>query len=600
MMKIRRKHILILLLLLLPICLLGISNYFFAASSYQFTVDTITNERTGRYWEPDIDGVLYALVMCAGVIVLWIPAVYFGWLDKLTEKLSNRITNCKEYIKENKKKILLQISIIVSIALAALAVDLIYSLFSPRLLGQGVRRIIFFASVGFSLYSIIIFRSKPEKLFFSISMIIGTMYVLTHPMLFFGFDNEMHYAWAVEESYIANVSVLQSDLTLARTFQTGYFGWLPSGEDNAVVYSFQKGSDTLTWVGFTDARTLYSRIAHIYMGIVMFIGRSVALHPNIVLWMVMLSGHLLYTVVVYFAIKRLSSGKYLMAAIAMAPLTFLISTTLGNDHWMKAFILLGFAYCFYEIQNPDKKLTLKNTIIMIGAFLVGLSPKAIYFPIMIILYCIRKNKFKTEKEYRWYLLSVTGAIVFVLSTLFVPYLLTGGTGYEDSRGVGHINSPEQIMFILQNPLVYTGVLLNFMRDYLNLFYNERLVTWYISYGHTSFPNLAMLLIMFTALTDRCESDKFTSTVKQRLFMALILFSTISLFITAMYIGFTEVGSLSIEGVQKRYLIPLLFPFFYVICSFNIENRINKTTYSSLVFGISSLILLNGAWRTFIP
>jgi len=466
------------------------------------------------------------------------------------------------------------------------------------------------------LYSIILLRGKPEKQFFSVSLIIGFMYVITHPMLFFGFDNEMHFAWIVEESYLRNVSVTESDYILSRTFQTGYFGWLPAGENNAVVFSFPKGEDTLTWTGQSTARPLYTRLAHIPMGLTLYVGRSLTLNPNVILWMVMFSSHLLYTFVVYFALKRLNSGKYLMAAIALVPLTFLVSAGLGYDGWIKAFLLLGFAYCFYELQTPGEKIKLKSMVIMIGAFLLGLAPRAIYFPLLLILFCINKEKFQTAKGYKLYLLAVTGAILFVFLSLAIPYFTSGGADFEDPRGGDNVDTMGQIMFILQNPLVYTGILLNFLKDYINIFSGEKFISWYISYEHLSYPALTMLLICTTALTDRCEKDRLTSSVWLKVFTAGIIFATVSIFVTSLYISFTDVGAHHISGVQRRYLIALLFPFFYIVCNFKIilrlneiansaivnyklENRLNKATYSIFVFGIMAFVLLSGAWNTFL-
>jgi len=474
----------------------------------------------------------------------------------------------------------------------------------------------FYTTAGLSAFCIFTLRGKPEKLFLSISLIIGFMYVITHPLLFFGFDNEMHYAWIVEESYIRNVSVTRSDLTLARTFQTGYFGWLPSGDDNAVLFSFPKAEETLTWTGQQSARLLYARLAHIPQGLILYFGRSLVIHPNIVLWMIMFGNHLLYTLVVYFAIKRLNSGKYLMAAIAMVPLTFLVSTSLGYDGWIKAFMLLGFAYFFYEIQKPDKKIKTGNIAIIISAFLLGLAPRAIYFPILLILYFIRKEKFETKKGYNWYIVAVTGAILITLASLAIPYITTGGAEFQDPRGGENVNAPGQIMFILQNPGEYTRILLNFLKDYINIFRSDKFISWYISYEYISFPILTIFLIIFTAFTDRSVNDKNSSSVVFKLFTAFIIFSTIVIFTTSLYISYTAVGSPVISGVQRRYMIQLMFPFFYVICNLNIvfklkskaqeklENfipvsQIINHAYSMTVFGIMSLVLLNGAWNTFL-
>jgi len=611
-----KRNIITLLIIIVSLLLIGVSNYFFADSSYHFIINPETNERMGRYWVGDIDGVLMAIALCVVVIALWIPAARFGWIDKFVKCLINKALYYKQHIAENKKKYLFYVCMLCLIPVIALAIDYVFSFFTPRIFGHTIRRVTFFTTVGLSIYSIIIFRGKPEKLFVSLSLIIGFLYVITHPLLFFGFDNEVHYAWIVEESYIRNVSVVESDYVLARTLQTEYFGWLPSGESNAVVYSFPKGEGTLAWTGQYGLRMLYSRLTHIPMGLILYFGRSLALHPNIILWMIMYGSHLLYTFIVYLALRRLNSGKYLMAAIAMVPLTFLVSASVGYDGWMKAFLLLGFAYYFYQLQTPDKKVKPKDMIIMFSAFLLGLAPRVVYFPLLLILYNMRKDKFKTDKGYKCYLAAVTGAIIFVIGSFVIPYYTTTGVSMDDPRGDNNVSIAGQIMFILQNPLVYSRILLTFLKDYLNIFLSNNFITCYISYEHLSFPNLTILLILAVALTDRCVQDKFTSSVWLKLFVILVFFSTIALFTTSMYIGFTDVGASYILGVQRRYLIPLLFPFLYVICNFKfmskannaadafinrfgVEKILNRAPYSMFVFGIMSLVLFSGAWNTFL-
>jgi len=93
-------------------------------------------------------------------------------------------------------------------------------------------------------------------------------------------------------------------------------------------------------------------------------------------------------------------------------------------------------------------------------------------------------------------------------------------------------------------------LLNFMKDYFNIFIDGWFLSWYGSYWHFSFPNVLWFLLIFVALTDRNEADRLTSSAKQKILSAFIIFSCVAFFSTALYIGFTEVGAPHIAGVQK--------------------------------------------------
>jgi len=181
----------------------------------------------------------------------------------------------------------------------------------------------------------------------------------------------------------------------------------------------------------------------------------------------------------------------------------------------------------------------------------------------------------------------------------MPFLASGGGGEGDSRGGSDINATEQTMFILRNPLTYAGILLIFLRDYLNIFTTPNYTTYFAHLGIGSFYNLVWMLVGFVMLTDRSEKDMHTSSIKIKTVTAFLTISTVALISTALYIDFTAVGSDSIAGMSGRYLLPVVFPFLYAVGSFKIRNNISKSTYSSCVYGIMSFVLLYGAWEKLI-
>jgi len=333
----------------------------------------------------------------------------------------------------------------------------------------------------------------------------------------------------------------------------------------------------------------------------LFIGRSLALSPEILVKMGTLGNHLLYTLVVYYAIKRLKSGKYIMAVIAMFPTAFVLSTTYGYDYWITAFTMLGFAYFFYEVQSPEEKIRLSSIMIIIGSFIFGLGPKAIYFPLMLLLYLMGKRKFPSQINYKGYMIAVTCSILLVFASFFIHYLISGGGGEGDYRGSDEVNAVEQTKYILRNPISYAGTLIKFLQNYLNIPSGSfNFTTNFAIIRPSSFFHLVWVLLLFVIITDRHDNDLITSTWKYKIIVSFVVFATIALFSTALYITFTAVGANSIRGVQGRYLFPVLFPFLYVVGGLKITNSINKTMYSSVVFGIMSFVLLYGAWENLVP
>jgi uncharacterized membrane protein len=116
------------------------------------------------------------------------------------------------------------------------------------------------------------------------------------------------------------------------------------------------------------------------------------------------------------------------------------------------------------------------------------------------------------------------------------------------------------------------------------------------------------MIGITVVTDRNDKDSFTSGIKQKAVMVFFTFATLALISTSMYILITAVGSDSIYGVQPRYNIPLLFPFFYVVGGLKFLSRIYiteysntiRTAYSCTVFSCMCFVLFVGVWEKLLP
>ena len=586
----------------MPFWLIGISNYFFASSSFKLIDDQIQ-------WIGDIDGLLMTSAISVFILALWIIGLFTGILDSCITKIIERYNNMIRFIKTDPKIIFIHIGILFSMLIIASAIEVVLSGFLPvnsfTLLARTVR-IIFYFSVGLSIYIIILFRAKPEKLFLFLSLLIGFIYITAHPFYWYGWDCGIHYAWSVEESFFKTVSVSRADLILAHNPEFypfflyensfGYNGLLMHGYNNFTEFTFPKNSDTFSW-SLMWHENLYHRIAHIPTGIMLFIARSIAMTPIMAVKFGTLANHLIYTLVIYFAMKRLNSGKYIMAVIAMFPTSFVLSTTYGYDQWLISFIMLGYAYFFYETQTPDKKISIKNMIIMSAALFIGIGPKAVYFPVMFILYFIKKNKFTGLKEYRIYITTVSCLIIFAIAGFAVPYITSGG-GEGDWRGGTGVDAVAQTIYILQNPFIYIKTFLNFLTSYLNIFTNN-FITHFAHLGYSSFYYFILVILGFVIITDRNEYDIKTSSFKLKLLLLFITLITISVFTLAMYISFTEVGENIIAGVQGRYLTPLLFPLFYIIGNFKIKNKINESIYSCIIYSSMSFVLLVGAWEKFI-
>jgi len=607
MRAIRAKHLFVLLLLLMPISFIGINNYFFASSSFHYFANPENPRIITMQWVGDTDGLYMMLILAFIITALWLICFLTGKLGSFMTRFSQLVLNFKNFIKTNPKKAGIHAVIIVAIILASIVIVSITVGNASYLRHAKFAGMLFFAAVGFSIYFIAIFHGNVARLYLLLSLVIGFVYIGAHPDCFYAWDNNIHYAWALEESFVKYVSITHNDIALASNHTMlsssipafdGFPQPITAGE-LATVQQYLKGPHTLA-MHSTQGLSLYHRLAHIPAGIMIYIGRSLAIAPIIVVAMGHLGNLFMFSFVVYFAIKRLNSGKHIMAIIAMFPTVIIMSTTYTYDYWMIAFLMLGFAYFFNEIQTPGVKIKVKSIIIIIGSFVIGMAPRIVYSLFIGFLFCIKRDKFNTKKCYYLYLVSVTFGVLFTISSFIVPRIVSGvGTG--DMRGGDDINAGAQIAYILNNPLQYTRILLDQLRAYLNVFIGTNYVTNF-SHPHLGFAPyfyLVWMLLLFVMFTDRNEKDMVSGTVGYKVIVSIIAFSTVSLIITALYMFFTPVGASTLLGVQPRYMLPVIFPILYILGSFKIKNNINKTGYTVGVFSIMSFVSLYGVWDKLI-
>jgi len=562
-----------------------------------YVSETPTEIKYSRSWVGSYDCILMILVIDFFIFLLWLLGIKTGYIDKIILNFANTIY----YIKNNIRKVIINISIIISIIIIAIIIENIFSFLSNN--GSiNIYRLFLFITVGFVFFFIIVLRNKPEKLFFLVSMVIGIFYIISFPpYLRITWDEDIHYNRVIEQSFIKKITKTKSnyiyDVLQFATYtninlfnkesRMEYLSDLNSEKNQIITENYSKE--------IKDYMKLYNDIAYIPAGLMIFIGRSMALKESNIFILGRIVIHLLYTLIVYLALKRLNSGKYIMIVIALLPTTFFQSVTYTYDYWVIAFLMLGFAYFFHEIQNPEEKINIKKLIIIIGSFVLGLGPKAIYFPIMFILYFLPKEKFKNKESYKYYLYTVTILGFFIIMSFMLPLVISRGKSYSDIRGGSDVSAIGQIKFILGNPKEYTFILLNFIKNYLNIFNGQNYTSSFAYLGVMPYHNLILTLLGFVVITDKNNKDVLSSNGKYRIIISALVFTTVVLIATSLYIAFTGVGSLVIRGVQGRYLLPLLFPFFYILGSSKIQNNMNKNLYSSIIFGIMSFFLLSGIW-----
>ena len=492
----------------------------------------------------------------------------------------------------NKKKLLIKLLIALLMILTAYLLELFVSnfIYNSYFIWQ---RFLFFGTVFFSSYFIYTFKEKPEKVFLCLSLTIGFLYAVTTPISLSSWDEESHYPFAIQQSSLVESYFTLADLDIRSIPKEDYFNKelreisLKAKNESGNVFSHSVKRNFLN---------SYHLIGHTPSGIGIFLGRLFGLPWSVVFIMGRVFNVICYSIVCYFAIKKLKSGKMILSVICLFPTAIFLASNYSYDFWVNAFAFLGFSYFLSERQQPDKKLTVKETAIMIGALILACGPKAIYFPLFFLCFFIPKEKFPSKSFRRNYYILISASALLVVFSFILPFISNYGSDFGDMRGGSDVNSTEQVKFIFNNLSTYTGTLLGFLSQYLSISNSWGYTTWLAYLGANSFCSYTCIVLLFvTAFTDKNQHDKFVVKNFFRLKSYSIVFITVCLVATSLYVAFTPVGLDTINGCQARYLLPLIFPIYSVLGSCKIRFHGNKAIYNLAIFATCNYLLLHSIY-----
>ena len=595
----------------------------------------------------------YLFSICFVVLI----SIWFIFSRKIYIKVFRQfVMTCQSLIRYRKKIALFAIAeILVVVVLVLIELFLFRKQNLSTALGYINEYRVAVSAAAATVFLLFVFTHKqigkhPEYVFTAILIILGALFIYCLPSeVFVSWDEAIHYFRAVSlsncitgnvnaaekwlytnnglrpENYRESVQLMQSQIAFQQLYDTGSIATVKSEYLNKI------------WT-----------ICYLPSALGLKIGKWLGL-PYVHIFRLGEVGNMtLYIVLSYLSIKKVKSGKMIVAVISLMVTPMFLAARYSYDTWVTSFYLLGTAY-FISIFQEEKQDSSKDRWIALLAFFVGSFAKVIYFPIMGCLLLIPKDRFTSYKDCQQYRVTVIASmlmlaagmilsiwlllVIWVLSWVFVysifsitakmkkrtraiTIVLFGGSlivigyycavnilpgvlGIGDTRG-GDVNAGAQFLHILQHPIQYLKVLLRFLTNtYLNYGASDG---WAYNLGSLAYIGLSKwkfipaILLLFVSITDKNQVDQWKEEKTVRVFMILGSLLTICMIATVLYIDFTPYLYGEILGCQARYMLPLFLPVFIILGSSKIQNQFNRNRYNMAVLGTSCFILLVNIWN----
>lgn len=320
---------------------------------------------------------------------------------------------------------------------------------------------------------------------------------------------------------------------------------------------------------------------------------------------------LAYCWIFFCAIRRLRSGKSIVAALGLLPTPMLMAANFSYDPWCFAWITYAFARYVGVLQSGGVFRRCDATAIF-GAFFLGALVKAVVFPLLLVFFVAPKRFFASARSERLFRMGAVLTVLTLLASFAVPFVSSGAEG-GDMRGGDDVSSAGQVAYILSDPLGYLGILGRFAVGFFNPL-NFTPASDTLPNALSAFPYLMdpgalasriisvieWALVIISVVQDRGEEDSAYRGWSMKTASAVGFASAFSLIATALYVSFTSVGLKTIVGVQHRYLLPLLACAALVF--FNFKNglvRARRGVYSIGFLGAEWVALVVVVYSMFV-
>ena len=284
---------------------------------------------------------------------------------------------------------------------------------------------------------------------------------------------------------------------------------------------------------------------------------------------------LLYTFLVYLAIKTTPILKKTFCIIGLLPMSLALAVAISYDSVLIAISLLSTALIFKLIFDDNiKKISYKYLVAFGLITYILLSVKIIYIIVLLPLIFIPKEKYEGK---------ITKALKYVgiiLGIALVLYILINKIpGMNLQRNAIPNNSGEQLKYIFTHPIEYSKTLIKSMYGNRNFYLSGMIGTFGLI--DTYIPSIYIVIYIIAVLV-AIISDLSICPVKfnwkYKCIAVLGSVAGISAVFTGLYILWTSmelgVGATTITGVQGRYFIPII-PLAVIVFSNTILKKNEK-------------------------
>ncbi len=291
------------------------------------------------------------------------------------------------------------------------------------------------------------------------------------------------------------------------------------------------------------------------------LGRALGLGIGWLVYLARLFSLAVYLAFCYFAIRTASVFRTAFFTAACLPLPLYFAGSVTIDTALNGAALYFCAICVKYIfsETETEKIGIPEMLkILLAASFVA-SPKFLFYtPIFLLLFFIPKEKY-ARRQYQFILF---GAGILLVAAMFLwqIYLMRTFVFEEDRNG--NVSMAGQLAFMMEHPKTALRTLVGSFVEGIRNYFGT-----YTMYAPNVIKDITTVIALVICILsdDKVPEGRIRT---RRIFILAGLVITLlvaGLTIFAAYIGYTPVGAAEVEGVQPRYMLPVL-PLIFIALS----------------------------------
>ena len=273
-----------------------------------------------------------------------------------------------------------------------------------------------------------------------------------------------------------------------------------------------------------------------------------------------------FALLTYWGMKKLPFGKTTLFLLAVLPMNLQQCTSFSYDAVISGVIVLYTCYCLALAYGEEQVKPKDMLVLGILAIIMIYGKSGVYLPMCFLALLIPAKKFSSRKVQ---LLCMVGLFLLpVLSflnkntdTVSQIVMTTEATSTVGSS----TTSGYTIGYFLQDPMAFVSMIMSTVTDKLG-FYLQSVVGQKMGWVEIEISEAIPIFFLILLVLSVCKTREEPFYVKtwQKWWVTFVCAASFGIILVGMLLTWTPMGNVSIEGVQGRYLIPLLPVFLLVV------------------------------------